>query len=97
MKMMKRDADSPKGQEELSSQAELKKDLESKAWLWPGKKAGFIQAEVYKYEPAATTNQLNSLYVFPSCCSYNLGSGAANVVVNGSFNDGKWHRVKAVR
>eukprot|EP00064_Thunnus_orientalis_P002007 superscaffoldBa00000139_g2012 len=29
--------------------------------------------------------------------SYNLGSGAANVVVNGSFNDGKWHRVKAVR
>ncbi|XP_047446886.1 pikachurin isoform X2 [Mugil cephalus] len=29
--------------------------------------------------------------------SYNLGSGAANVVVNGTFSDGKWHRVKAVR
>ncbi|XP_051952065.1 pikachurin-like isoform X1 [Xyrauchen texanus] len=29
--------------------------------------------------------------------SYNLGSGAANVVVNGTFNDGRWHRVKAVR
>ncbi|XP_061674359.1 pikachurin isoform X2 [Syngnathoides biaculeatus] len=29
--------------------------------------------------------------------SYNLGSGVANVVVNGSFSDGKWHRVKAVR
>ncbi|KAM7392068.1 hypothetical protein PAMP_022707 [Pampus punctatissimus] len=29
--------------------------------------------------------------------SYNLGSGAANIVVNGSFSDGKWHRVKAVR
>uniref|UniRef100_A0A674PAA4 EGF like, fibronectin type III and laminin G domains n=1 Tax=Takifugu rubripes TaxID=31033 RepID=A0A674PAA4_TAKRU len=29
--------------------------------------------------------------------SYNLGSGAANIAVNGTFNDGKWHRVKAVR
>ncbi|XP_058633388.1 pikachurin [Onychostoma macrolepis] len=29
--------------------------------------------------------------------SYNLGSGAANVVINGTFSDGKWHRVKAVR
>ncbi|XP_035999684.1 pikachurin isoform X3 [Fundulus heteroclitus] len=29
--------------------------------------------------------------------SYNLGSGVANIVVNGTFNDGKWHRVKAVR
>uniref|UniRef100_A0A3Q2YZM7 EGF like, fibronectin type III and laminin G domains n=1 Tax=Hippocampus comes TaxID=109280 RepID=A0A3Q2YZM7_HIPCM len=29
--------------------------------------------------------------------SYNLGSGAANIVVNGTFTDGKWHRVKAVR
>ncbi|XP_056449370.1 pikachurin [Gadus chalcogrammus] len=29
--------------------------------------------------------------------SYNLGSGSANVVVNGSFGDGRWHRVKAVR
>ncbi|KAM7416825.1 hypothetical protein PAMA_018745 [Pampus argenteus] len=29
--------------------------------------------------------------------SYNLGSGAADIVVNGSFSDGKWHRVKAVR
>uniref|UniRef100_A0A673CFM7 EGF like, fibronectin type III and laminin G domains n=1 Tax=Sphaeramia orbicularis TaxID=375764 RepID=A0A673CFM7_9TELE len=29
--------------------------------------------------------------------SYNLGSGAANIVVNGTFSDGKWHRVKAVR
>uniref|UniRef100_A0A3Q1FU34 EGF like, fibronectin type III and laminin G domains n=1 Tax=Acanthochromis polyacanthus TaxID=80966 RepID=A0A3Q1FU34_9TELE len=29
--------------------------------------------------------------------SYNLGSGVANVVVNGTFSDGKWHRVKAVR
>ncbi|CAK6973835.1 pikachurin isoform X2 [Scomber scombrus] len=28
---------------------------------------------------------------------YNLGSGAATIVVNGSFSDGKWHRVKAVR
>uniref|UniRef100_A0AAR2JH09 EGF like, fibronectin type III and laminin G domains n=1 Tax=Pygocentrus nattereri TaxID=42514 RepID=A0AAR2JH09_PYGNA len=29
--------------------------------------------------------------------SYNLGSGAAVIVVNGTFSDGKWHRVKAVR
>ncbi|XP_032372298.1 pikachurin isoform X2 [Etheostoma spectabile] len=29
--------------------------------------------------------------------SYNLGSGAANIAVNGTFIDGKWHRVKAVR
>ncbi|KAG7223438.1 hypothetical protein INR49_015541 [Caranx melampygus] len=29
--------------------------------------------------------------------SYNLGSGAADIIVNGTFNDGKWHRVKAVR
>uniref|UniRef100_A0A8C4NQ04 Pikachurin n=1 Tax=Dicentrarchus labrax TaxID=13489 RepID=A0A8C4NQ04_DICLA len=29
--------------------------------------------------------------------SYNLGSGAANIAVNGTFSDGKWHRVKAVR
>ncbi|XP_029019587.1 pikachurin isoform X2 [Betta splendens] len=29
--------------------------------------------------------------------SYNLGSGAVNVVVNGTFSDGKWHRVKATR
>uniref|UniRef100_A0A8C5BQ76 Pikachurin n=1 Tax=Gadus morhua TaxID=8049 RepID=A0A8C5BQ76_GADMO len=29
--------------------------------------------------------------------SYNLGSGSVNVVVNGSFGDGRWHRVKAVR
>lgn len=31
------------------------------------------------------------------CFSYNLGSGAANIAVNGTFSDGKWHRVKAVR
>uniref|UniRef100_A0A493TY21 Pikachurin n=2 Tax=Anas TaxID=8835 RepID=A0A493TY21_ANAPP len=29
--------------------------------------------------------------------SYNLGSGIASIVVNGSFSDGRWHRVKAVR
>uniref|UniRef100_A0A671PX75 Pikachurin-like n=1 Tax=Sinocyclocheilus anshuiensis TaxID=1608454 RepID=A0A671PX75_9TELE len=29
--------------------------------------------------------------------SYNLGSGAGTVVINGTFSDGKWHRVKAVR
>ncbi|XP_036623838.1 pikachurin [Trichosurus vulpecula] len=29
--------------------------------------------------------------------SYNLGSGVVSIVVNGSFNDGRWHRVKAVR
>uniref|UniRef100_A0A3Q0R9J7 EGF like, fibronectin type III and laminin G domains n=1 Tax=Amphilophus citrinellus TaxID=61819 RepID=A0A3Q0R9J7_AMPCI len=29
--------------------------------------------------------------------SYNLGSGVANIVINGTFSDGKWHRVKAVR
>uniref|UniRef100_A0A671KFC6 Pikachurin-like n=1 Tax=Sinocyclocheilus anshuiensis TaxID=1608454 RepID=A0A671KFC6_9TELE len=29
--------------------------------------------------------------------SYNLGSGAATVVINGTFSDGRWHRVKAVR
>ncbi|XP_030647563.1 pikachurin [Chanos chanos] len=29
--------------------------------------------------------------------SYNLGSGAVSVVVNGTFSDGRWHRVKAVR
>ncbi|XP_007949770.2 pikachurin [Orycteropus afer afer] len=29
--------------------------------------------------------------------SYNLGSGMASIMVNGSFNDGRWHRVKAVR
>ncbi|XP_018957619.2 pikachurin-like [Cyprinus carpio] len=29
--------------------------------------------------------------------SYNLGSGAATLVINGTFSDGRWHRVKAVR
>ncbi|KAL4660850.1 pikachurin-like isoform X1 [Arapaima gigas] len=29
--------------------------------------------------------------------SYNLGSGVASVMVNGTFSDGEWHRVKAVR
>ncbi|XP_044129376.1 pikachurin [Bufo gargarizans] len=29
--------------------------------------------------------------------SYNLGSGMVSVMVNGTFNDGRWHRVKAVR
>ncbi|XP_058491162.1 pikachurin isoform X1 [Solea solea] len=29
--------------------------------------------------------------------SYNLGSGGVNIVVNGTFSDGKWHRAKAVR
>ncbi|XP_074063456.1 pikachurin isoform X2 [Macrotis lagotis] len=29
--------------------------------------------------------------------SYNLGSGVVSIAVNGSFNDGRWHRVKAVR
>uniref|UniRef100_A0A3Q4BDR2 Uncharacterized protein n=1 Tax=Mola mola TaxID=94237 RepID=A0A3Q4BDR2_MOLML len=29
--------------------------------------------------------------------SYNLGSGPASIAVNGTFTDGKWHRVKAVR
>ncbi|MBN3289841.1 EGFLA protein, partial [Polypterus senegalus] len=29
--------------------------------------------------------------------SYNLGSGIVTITVNGSFHDGRWHRVKAVR
>ncbi|KAG9488430.1 hypothetical protein GDO78_007957 [Eleutherodactylus coqui] len=29
--------------------------------------------------------------------SYNLGSGMVSIMVNGSFNDGRWHRIKAVR
>ncbi|XP_041957209.1 pikachurin isoform X2 [Alosa sapidissima] len=29
--------------------------------------------------------------------SYNLGSGPTSVVLNGTFHDGRWHRVKAVR
>ncbi|KAM4810110.1 pikachurin [Rhinophrynus dorsalis] len=29
--------------------------------------------------------------------SYNLGSGMVSIMVNGSFSDGRWHRVKAVR
>lgn len=29
--------------------------------------------------------------------SYNLGSGVASVIVNGTFSDSRWHRVKAVR
>ncbi|KAJ8262647.1 hypothetical protein COCON_G00151040 [Conger conger] len=29
--------------------------------------------------------------------SYNLGSGVGAVMVNGTFSDGRWHRVKAVR
>ncbi|XP_061472652.1 pikachurin isoform X2 [Rhineura floridana] len=29
--------------------------------------------------------------------SYNLGSGIASIIVNGSFSDGSWHRVKTVR
>ncbi|XP_032872921.1 pikachurin-like [Amblyraja radiata] len=29
--------------------------------------------------------------------SYNLGSGPVSVLVNGSFHDDHWHRVKAVR
>lgn len=33
----------------------------------------------------------------PNTFSYNLGSGVASIMVNGSFSDGRWHRVKAVR
>ncbi|KAJ8381062.1 hypothetical protein SKAU_G00018400 [Synaphobranchus kaupii] len=29
--------------------------------------------------------------------SYNLGSGVGTAMVNGTFSDGRWHRVKAVR
>ncbi|XP_041041451.1 pikachurin [Carcharodon carcharias] len=29
--------------------------------------------------------------------SYNLGSGTVDIMVNGSFHDDRWHRVKAVR
>ncbi|XP_072528035.1 pikachurin-like [Salminus brasiliensis] len=29
--------------------------------------------------------------------SYELGSGAAVILMNGTFSDGKWHRVKVVR
>ncbi|XP_051875486.1 pikachurin isoform X2 [Pristis pectinata] len=29
--------------------------------------------------------------------SYNLGSGTVGIMVNGSFHDNRWHRVKAVR
>ncbi|KAF1556232.1 Pikachurin, partial [Eudyptes schlegeli] len=29
--------------------------------------------------------------------SYNLGSGIASIMVNGSFSNGRWHRVKAVQ
>ncbi|KAM9331365.1 pikachurin [Gastrophryne carolinensis] len=29
--------------------------------------------------------------------SYNLGSGMVSIMVNGTFSDGRWHRVKAVR
>ncbi|XP_068106686.1 pikachurin-like isoform X2 [Hyperolius riggenbachi] len=29
--------------------------------------------------------------------SYNLGSGMVAIMVNGTFSDGRWHRVKAVR
>lgn len=29
--------------------------------------------------------------------SYNLGSGICTIMVNGTFGDGRWHRVKAVR
>ncbi|XP_037536294.1 pikachurin [Nematolebias whitei] len=29
--------------------------------------------------------------------SYNLGSGVVNIIVNGTFGDGKWHKIKAVR
>uniref|UniRef100_A0A4W5LFH0 EGF like, fibronectin type III and laminin G domains n=1 Tax=Hucho hucho TaxID=62062 RepID=A0A4W5LFH0_9TELE len=29
--------------------------------------------------------------------SYNLGSGVAIVMINGTFSDGQWHRVKAIR
>ncbi|KAM9447076.1 pikachurin [Clarias gariepinus] len=29
--------------------------------------------------------------------SFDLGSGAVSVMVNGTFSDGKWHRMKAVR
>ncbi|XP_069739683.1 pikachurin isoform X2 [Narcine bancroftii] len=29
--------------------------------------------------------------------SYNLGSGPVSILINGSFQDGQWHRVKAVR
>lgn len=37
-----------------------------------------------------------SLFI-PNTFSYNLGSGVASIMVNGSFSDGRWHRVKAVR
>ena len=40
---------------------------------------------------------LFSVLFFSDAFSYNLGSGVASIMVNGSFNDGRWHRVKAVR
>lgn len=54
-----------------------------------------IWAVPHKYEP--TGSHVIKLIISFSCCSYNLGSGAADIIVNGTFNDGKWHRVKAVR
>ncbi|KAI4892118.1 hypothetical protein NFI96_017894 [Prochilodus magdalenae] len=50
-----------------------------------------------------TTMRPNSDYMFLALhggavvFSYNLGSGTNTLTVNGSFIDGRWHRVKAVR
>lgn len=95
---MQRDADPVKGagKAEQPVETELKRVLKSRAW--PGKEAGFIWGALSKCEPtepfvAGWTRCASSHVV----SSYNLGSGPANIAVNGTFTDGKWHRVKAVR
>lgn len=50
-------------------------------------KVGFIRELLCKHEILCNF----------CCFSYNLGSGSASIAVNGTFSDGKWHRVKAVR
>ncbi|XP_070792035.1 pikachurin isoform X2 [Pituophis catenifer annectens] len=49
--------------------------------------------------PMRSNSDFISLGLQDGCLvfSYNLGSGIAYITVNGSFNDGRWHKVKAVR
>ncbi|XP_044537322.1 pikachurin [Gracilinanus agilis] len=56
-----------------------------------------VGTKLYIYIELSTFMLFSAIFFPNYVSSYNLGSGVASIVVNGSFNDGRWHRVKAVR
>lgn len=64
-----------------------------------GRNHGITAGWVWPWKQGLSGNYCASMKLFVTffCLSYNLGSGTTNIAVNGTFNDGKWHRVKAVR